>query len=380
MCGIVAVATESPHGTPEVAESMLNMARRGPDCGGEWTAPSGRVRLGHRRLSIIDLSDAGKQPMHNEDRSIWLVCNGEIYNYLNLRSRLEGLGHFFYSSSDSEVILHAYEQWDDECVDHLIGMFAFCIWDENKNLIFAARDRIGIKPLCYAQIPGGIALSSDFSGLLPLLPECPYPDAEAVAYVMTLGYIPAPHSIWKGTHKLRPGHKLRWGKTSGLQISKYWSPPTQIDYSGDYSFEKWEELFLTVLQEHLLSDVPISLFLSGGLDSTAIAMGLNQLDVPVKALSVSFPGSQFNEEYVAKAVTDHFNQEHEIQPIEIMDIDRLLDGVAAAFDEPLGYSALVTMFVVSKLAAREFKVALAGDGGDECFGGYVWHRENLLKK
>lgn len=379
MCGIVAVVTNSPYKTPEIAESLLNMARRGPDSEGEWVAPSGKVKLGHRRLSIIDLSDKGQQPMHNEDKSIWLVCNGEIYNYPNLRVRLEGLGHSFYSNSDSEVILHAYEQWDDDCVNYLIGMFAFSIWDENKKLLFAARDRIGIKPLCYAKIPGGIALSSDFSGLLPLLPESPYPDAESVAYVMTLGYIPAPHAIWKGTYKLEPGHKLSWNEKSGLQIIKYWDPPIEVDNSGDYSIKKWEELFSTVLHDHLLSDVPLSFFLSGGLDSTSIAVGLHHLNVPVKALTVSFPGSQLNEETLAKDVTKHLNQEHEIRPIDIHDIDRLLDDVATAYDEPIGYSALLTMYVVSELAAREFKVVLAGDGGDECFGGYVWHRANLSK-
>ena len=178
MCGIAAVVTDSSHKTPDLAESMLNMARRGPDSEGEWTAPSGKVKLGHRRLSIVDLSDAGQQPMHNEDKSIWLVCNGEIYNYPNLRGRLEGLGHSFYSNSDSEVILHAYEQWGDECVNYLIGMFAFSIWDENKNILFAARDRIGIKPLCYAKIPGFPQTSVGFfrycpKGRIPMLKLSP---------------------------------------------------------------------------------------------------------------------------------------------------------------------------------------------------------------
>jgi len=377
MCGIIAVATHLLESPPDIKASIEAMRHRGPDSDGVWTSSSGKVRLGHRRLSIIDLSEDGCQPMHNEDKSIWLTCNGEIYNFPGLRSRLEGLGHSFYSNSDSEVIIHAYEQWGSECVHYLEGMFAFAIWDENKQRLFAARDRVGIKPLCYAEIPGGIALASDLRALLPLLSERPYPDPEAVAYVMTLGYIPAPLAIWKGTYKLKPGHKLCWSENGGIRIRKYWSPPTEIDHLGDYSIKKWEELFTTVLSEHLLSDVPLGFFLSGGLDSTTLAVGLHDLNVSIKALTISFPGSPLNEEPVAKAVTKHLNQEHEILPLEACDIDNLLDDVAAAYDEPIGYSALLTMYAISKLAAREFKSVLAGDGGDECFGGYVWHRAEL---
>jgi len=377
MCGIVSVATNSIFKTPEISGALLKLAHRGPDSTGEWVAPSGKVKLGHRRLSIVDLSDNGDQPMHNENKSIWLVCNGEIYNYSDLRVRLKGLGHHFYSNSDCEAILHAYEQWGDDCVHYLTGMFAFAIWDENKNRLFAARDRIGIKPLCYSEIPGGIALASDFSGLLPLLPKKSEPNPEAIAYVMTLGYIPAPHSIWKGSYKLKPGHKLSWSEKNGLQIEQFWSAPTEIDHGGDYSASKWEELFREVLHDHLQSDVPVGFFLSGGLDSTTIALGLHDLNVDVKALTVSFPGSEFNEATLAKAVTRHLCVNHEICAIEKHDIDGLLTKYAAAFDEPIGYSALLTMYVVCELASREYKVVLAGDGGDECFGGYLWHREPL---
>jgi len=377
MCGIVAAATNSPEKTPDLKESLLQMARRGPDNEGEWRSTSGETKLGHRRLSIIDLSDAGRQPMHNEDESIWLVCNGEIYNFPELRKRLIGLGHHFYSNSDSEVIIHAYEQWGNECVSYLEGMFAFIIWDEREKCLFAARDRLGIKPLCFAQIPGGVALASDLGALLPLLPSKPDPSPEAVAYVMTLGYIPSPLAIWKGTEKLEPGHTLHWSKDKGVRIKQYWAPPTEIDYNGDFSLKKWEELFDSVLRQHVISDVPLCFFLSGGLDSTSIALGLSHLNQPIKALTISFPESRLNEAPVASAVASHLRMKHELLPLEVDDIDELMDSVASAFDEPIGYSALLTMYAISELASREFKAALAGDGGDECFGGYLWHRAEL---
>jgi asparagine synthase (glutamine-hydrolysing) len=246
-------------------------------------------------------------------------------------------------------------------------MFAFAIWDTKIKKLFAARDHVGIKPLCYSEIPGGIAIASEFGALLNLLPEKPAPNPEAVAYVMTLGYIPAPLSIWSGTQKLEPGHKLHWEKDGGITIGKYWSPPTEIDYHGDYSQEKWADLFNEVLNDHLLSDVPLGLFLSGGIDSSALAIGLSDL----------FPGSLFNEAPIASLVAGDFNIDHEILPLRGSDINHLLDEVGSAFDEPIGYSALLTMQAICSMAAQEFKAVLAGDGGDECFGGYVWHSANI---
>lgn len=380
MCGIIAVATNSPAKTPDISKALTSLAHRGPDGEGTWISPSGKTKLGHRRLSIVDLSEAGRQPMHNEDKSLWLVCNGEIYNYPRLRKRLEGLGHHFYSNSDNEAIIHAYEQWGEACLDYFEGMFAFAIWNTKTKQLFAAIDHVGIKPLCYSEIPGGIAIASDFRALLCLLPEKPAPNPEAVAYVMTLGYIPSPMSIWNGTCKLEPGHILNWSEERGIIIRKYWSPPTEIDYHGDYSQEKWTNLFKEVLNDHLLSDVPLGFFLSGGLDSSALAVGLNDLNSSIKALTVSFPGARLNEAPIASLVAKHLNIEHEILPLESPDINPLLDDVASAFDEPIGYSALLTMQAICSMAAHEFKAVLAGDGGDECFGGYVWHRAHIQGK
>jgi len=377
MCGIVAVATNSPDKTPNIERSLASIACRGPDSEGTWVSPLAQVRLGHRRLAIVDLTDAGQQPMPNEDKSIWLVCNGEIYNYPDLKTRLVGLGHRFYSNSDSEVILHAYEQWGRECLDFLEGMFAFALWDENKQQLFAVKDRVGIKPLCYAEIPGGIAIASDMNALIPLLPIQPDINPDAVAYAMSIRYVPSPHSIWKGAQKLEPGHSLVWSEKAGIDISCYWSPPERIDYSGNYSMENWNELFASVLKDHLLSDVPVGLFLSGGIDSSSIAAGMRSIGYKPKALTVSFPEYEFNEIAVAESTVKALGLEHEIIEIKINDIDSLLNKIYDVYDEPHCNYGLIPMYLISKAAARHFKTVLAGDGGDECFGGYQWHRDRL---
>jgi asparagine synthase (glutamine-hydrolysing) len=311
--------------------------------------------------------------MHNEDETIWMVCNGEIYNYPALRKRLEGLGHRFYSNSDSEVILHAYERWGEQCVDHLEGMFAFALWDETRQELLAARDRVGIKPLYYAETGQGLVLASEADGLLPLLEPRPEPEPMALAYLMTLGYIPCPWSIWHGIYKLEPGHLLRWQPDKGLRQKRFWEPPRYIDPELEGDGQGWSDLFELVLVEHLQSDVPIGLFLSGGLDSASVAAGLRGLGRPVQAITVGFPDSDHDETPIAAAVAKRFGFPHTTIPLKINDINALIEQVAAAFDEPQGYSALLSMYLISQQAAQDFKVVLAGDGGDELFGGYAWY-------
>ena len=373
MCGILGIAQTDRLDRDKLSNTLNCLEHRGPDAAGEWFSAAGSVWLGHRRLAIVDLSDAGRQPMHNEAQTIWLVCNGEIYNYPTLRKRLEGLGHCFYSNSDSEVILHAYEAWGDRCVDYLEGMFAFALWDDKQQQLLAARDRVGIKPLYYAKTGQGLMLASEASALLPLLEPKPEPEPMALAYVMTLGYVPSPWSIWRGVRKLEPGHVLTWQPRTGLQTRCYWQPPRHINKESNAV--DWQTLFEAVLSEHLLSDVPIGLFLSGGLDSSSVAAGLRDIEQPVEAITISFPGSQHDEEPVAVAVTRHLGFSHRIVPIGLVDVDDLIRQVARAYDEPQSYSALLTMYQISQVAARNFKVVLAGDGGDEVFGGYTWYQD-----
>lgn len=374
MCGIVAEIGSRLHADRRL-QSLGSLAHRGPDNTGEWVSPSGKAWLGHRRLSIVDLSPAGNQPIHNEDKSVWLVANGEIYNFPSLRSRLESLGHKFYSHSDSEVILHAYESWGENCVDYLQGMFAFALWDENQQRLLAARDPVGIKPLYYVETSGGIALASEAGALIKLFDTRPEVEPMAVAYVMTLGYVPSPWSIWKGIRKLEPGHTLVCNLGHCARVRKYWEPPRAIEASGTGTETSFQAQFEPVLKEHQMSDVPLGLFLSGGLDSSAVAAGLHDNGRLGQALTVSFPGSHYDEAPIASAVARHLGIRHSIIPLEIHDVNRLISEVAVAFDEPQGYSALLSMFLISRMAVRDFKVVLAGDGGDELFGGYAWYQD-----
>ena len=374
MCGIIATAHINCN-CVKMAQCLQSLKHRGPDDYGHWNSSARSVWLGHRRLAIVDTSEAGRQPMHNEDKTIWSICNGEIYNYPTLRIYLEKLGHQFYSNSDSEVLLHAYEAWGEKFVEHLEGMFAFALWDEKNQRLLAARDRVGIKPLYYAKVGEGVILASEIRPLLSLLNFKPDPDPTALAYMMTLGYIPSPLSIWQGIEKLEPGHLLIWQADKSLQKKCYWEPPRYIDTSEvNSSPEEWQEIFNTVLKEHLLSDVPVSLFLSGGLDSSSIALGLRELGQSVEAITVSFPDSPQNEAPIAIETAKHLGHSYRQVPIQIESVNKLLHQVAESFDEPQGYSALISMYSISRAAAQDFKVVLAGDGGDEIFGGYSWYR------
>lgn len=373
MCGILA-AFSVDTAERNLSKSLQTLKHRGPDAHGEWNSSSASVWLGHRRLSIVDISEAGCQPMHNEDNTIWLICNGEIYNYPTLRLHLEKLGHRFYSKSDNEVILHAYETWGDTVIDHLEGMFAFVLWDETQQRVLAVRDRVGMKPLCYVEIGKGLIFASEVSALLSLTEPKPEPEPLALAYMLTLGYIPCPWSIWKGIYKLEPGYVLTWKIDTGIRKRCYWQPPRYIDTDSRDDSEKWPEIFYPVLKEHLLSDVPIGLFLSGGLDSSSIAAGLHDLGQSVQANTVSFPGSSQDEAPIATKTAQYLKLPHRVVPLEVTDVDILLRKVMAAFDEPQGYSALLSMYLLSQETVKNVKVVLAGDGGDEIFGGYPWYQ------
>lgn len=377
MCGIVGqMGWQSSYQNKKRA--LLSLAHRGPDGEGEWNSPSGYAWLAHRRLSIVDLSDAGFQPMHNENSTVWMVCNGEIYNYYNLRKRLEALGHSFYSYSDSECIIHAYEQWGENCVEKLYGMFAFAIWDENENKLLLARDRVGIKPLYYSQTSTGLVFGSELRSLYSLLRKDLPINPLSVAYIFSMTYIPTPSTIRKGIYKLEMGHILTYSVHNGLCIKKYWEPPTIIDTCNKNVNQVWENLFSTVLEEHLLSDVPIGLFLSAGLDSSSIALGLSNLGYPVEAITVGFPTQPLqNEAPLATKLSQHLDINHSIIEIIDEDVNYLRKKVAQKFDEPVGGTALLTMLKICQVAAiqKGYKVVLGGDGGDEVFGGYMWYRK-----
>ncbi|MBF0309570.1 MAG: asparagine synthase (glutamine-hydrolyzing) [Magnetococcales bacterium] len=374
MCGIV-IDCRAGCGEGARLAALESLRHRGPDNQGTWEDPVNRVWLGHRRLSIVDVSAAGNQPMSNEDGSIQMVGNGEIYNAPALRTRLEALGHRLRSrNNDNEIIPHAYEAWGEGCVDYLEGMFAFGLWDRKRRCFFAARDRLGIKPLYYLPHQGGLVLASEAEALRRIVaPRSLDCDPLALAHTLTLGYVPAPLSIWKELKKLEPGHWLRQDENGDIEIRRYWEPPREIDAGGDRASPGFAERFETVLQEHLLADVEIGLFLSGGIDSSAVAAGLAALKQPLQAFTVGFPSSPRSEARQAAVTAAHLGLPHTVVEVTGESVPDLFDR-AARVDEPQTGSGLLPMLSLCAATAGRFKVALSGDGGDEIFAGYTWYR------
>jgi asparagine synthase (glutamine-hydrolysing) len=369
MCGILA-AINLDISEAQKETALRRMWHRGPDQGGQWESVADRIWLGHRRLSIVDLSDAGRQPMHSADGRLSLVFNGEIYNYPSLRTELEAKGYRFVSNCDTEVLLHGYEAWGLELVHHLQGMFAFVLWDHQEKRLFVVRDHLGIKPLFYARVGAqGLVFGSDLNALKVLLPTSPTPDPMAMSYFMALGFITEPYTIWREIQRLPAGHYLTTVAHGEPEIHQYWEPPRSLVSKSNA--ENWSPLFETVVREHLLADTPIALFLSGGLDSTAVAACLRNLDAPLEALTISFPGSKRDESEIAALTSRHLNLPHRIIPLDKPDPLALIREVMHTSDEPLGASGALSKYKICQAAQEAgYKVVFGGDGGDEVFCGY----------
>ncbi len=343
------------------------IVHRGPDEDGYFVHDN--VALGMRRLSIIDLQ-TGRQPIANEDKSIWIVYNGEIYNFPELRKELEAKGHIFRTRTDTETIVHAYEEWGVDCPNRFNGMFAFAIWDDRRKQLFLARDRIGIKPLYYYFDEHRLVFGSELKSIVQL-PTVPRElDLEALDLFLTYEYIPAPYSILKGIRKLPPGHLLL-AKEGKIETHQYWEVHFQ---ENGRSFEDYKEELLDILQDsvkkRLISDVPLGAFLSGGIDSsTIVALMSRVMDQPVKTFSIGFENQTYNELDYARTIAKHFNTDHHeliIQPDALAWTEKLV----YMLDEPFGDFSIFPTYLVSKMAREHVKVVLSGDGGDELFGGY----------
>jgi asparagine synthase (glutamine-hydrolysing) len=349
------------------------MAHRGPD--DEGLVTNDQVALGMRRLSIIDI-DGGHQPMANEDSNIWVVQNGEIYNHLELRQQLIAYGHVFRTQSDTEVLVHGYEQWGEGMVERLNGMFAFAVHDRRAGVVFLARDRMGIKPLHYATDGDRLVFASELKAVLrdPALRRGVDPVAldEYLAYE----FVPSPRTIVRGVQKLPPASTLTFSVAEGrARVRQYWAPVLNLDGSrrGRGPDEESAEL-LDVLREsvrkELISDVPLGVFLSGGIDSSAVAAMMTQLGVEVKTFSVGFAERSFDESGYASEVARHLGTDHHeitLEPGAMLD---LIPRLPQLLDEPLGDASIIPTFLLSEFTRRHVKVALGGDGGDELFAGY----------
>ena len=375
MCGIAGILAPFP--TEHLRRAALTLAdaqrHRGPD--GAGVHVTGPVALAHRRLSIIDL-EAGAQPLSNEDGSVWITFNGEIYNYQELRHTLEQRGHHFRTRSDTEVIVHAYEEWGDDCVRKLRGMFAFAIADTRRHRLFLARDHFGIKPLVYLEQDGWFAFASELQAFHSLADAVVDLDVRAIDEYLALQYIPAPRTIYKQARKLPPGHVMSVefdGRVHGPH--RYWRPEFRPDDTR--SDHDWAEAFEAVLRDsvraHLIADVPVGAFLSGGLDSTGVVALAQELNgSPVHTYSIGFHDPAHDESAWAREAAAKLGTVHRS---EILDVDAL-DSLAALvrhYGEPFGDSSAVATMAVSRLAATEVKTVLTGDGGDEGMAGYHAH-------
>ena len=374
MCGIAGFAdlTDTPHssdGDRERVTAMCDVMRhRGPDDEGLYVAPG--IALGMRRLSIIDLA-TGHQPIHNERGDVWVVFNGEIYNYRELRTQLEASGHRFYTSSDTETIVHGYEQWGEGVFSRLRGMFGIALWDARDRTLLLARDRAGIKPLYYAEARGRLVFGSEAKCLLATGDVAPDVDPAALDHYLAYLYTPADQAIFRGVRKLRPGHylKLRRGATS---VERYWQLPATGTFRGTEqdALAELEHVVDGAVRSHLVSDVPLGAFLSGGIDSSiVVALMARASGRPVKTFSIGFDDTQYNELPYARQVAAHLRTEHHehiVRPNAVEILDRLIWH----FDEPFGDVSAIPTWYVSEMAGRHVTVVLSGDGGDEQFGGY----------
>jgi asparagine synthase (glutamine-hydrolysing) len=388
MCGICGIYNfhRKPVDRDLIDRMNSTMIHRGPD--GEGVYIDGNIGLGHRRLSIIDL-DTGEQPMGNEDGSVQVVFNGEIYNFLELRNLLEAKGHRFRTRSDTESIILGYEEWGDSVVEHLRGMFAFALWDVPRRRLLLARDRIGKKPLYYYLDKGRILFASELKALLedPTLPR--EIDPSALDCYLSFGYVPSPLAILKGIKKLPPAHyAIHDGNT--LSLHQYWHldmEHTTSEESEEEILAKLQSIFDEAVCLRLISDVPLGAFLSGGVDSSAVVAFMARLkgNEPVKTASIGFSEKKFDELEYARIVADLYSTDHTEFVVSPNALE-IMDSIVWHLDEPFADSSAIPTYYVSKMTRQRVKVALSGDGGDETFAGYVKRyfmnraEENIRKK
>ena len=380
MCGIAGFADSTGGGRngqgPQRLEAEFSLVHRmcevirhrGPDDEGIHVEPG--IGLGMRRLSIIDLA-GGRQPIHNEAGTVWVVFNGEIYNYRELRGELESLGHRFYTSSDTETIVHAYEQWGEDAFRRLRGMFGIALWDEPKRTLLLARDRAGQKPVHYTERGGRLYFGSEIKSLLAAGAVDPALNMAALDHYLAFLYTPRDASIFEGVRKLPPGHFLRW-RDGRAEVKQYWQVDARETFKG--SEADAVAALGSVLEEavcsHMVSDVPLGAFLSGGVDSSAVVgMMARASSRPVQTFSIGFDDPAFDELEHARVVAKHFGTDHHefvVRPDGLS----ILEDLVGHFDEPFADSSAIPTWYVSEIARRHVTVVLSGDGGDELFGGY----------
>ncbi len=357
------------------------LAHRGPD--GEGIYACDPVGLGHRRLAIIDLSPAGRQPMSNEDETVWVTFNGEIYNFAEVRAELQQRGHHFRSGTDTEMIVHAYEEWGTDCLKRFNGMFAFGLWDAPRRRLWLVRDRLGVKPLFYAHLPGCLLFGSEIKALLCSPEVSRELDHEALAYFLALNYTPAPHTLFAQVRQLLPGHYLMIDASGQTQDVAYWD----LVYTEDGKArpeQDWLDEFGALLEDsvrlRLVSDVPFGTFLSGGVDSSSVAYWMSRhLVEPVKTFTIGFGEPTFDELEYARLVAQTINADHH-ERIVTADAAAALPKLVWHAEEPTADSSMVAVYYLAQMTREYVTMALSGDGADETIAGYETHQAYYLHR
>lgn len=378
MCGIAGIkGFDSRIESHDIEEMGQTFAYRGPDGKGIYFSREHGIGLVHRRLSIIDVSQAGAQPMFDSARKRLIVFNGEIYNYLELRKELETHGIKFTSNTDTEVILGAYQIWGEACLERFNGMWAFAIYDMDTRKLFLARDRMGIKPLYYySDARGAFYFASEIKAILSALDEPPPMDPAGIDPYMSFGYIPGEDTLLKGVKRLLPGHSMSLGPDNEIKVRQFWDLrfSKAPDKGLDYFVEKGRDLLNTAIDLRLRSDVPLGIFLSGGLDSSSV-VGLlaPRVSQPLKTFSVAYDlGPQFNETPYARLVADKFKTDHHEFFVTEEEFQSFLPDFIRHMDEPVTESAAVSLYYISRLAKEHVTVALSGEGADEILGDMIF--------
>lgn len=384
MCGILGIVGQNDLISESDFLSLLHISKhRGPDVSNTWFSKDNIVKFGHNRLSIIDLSNKGNQPFVDKDNDLVIVFNGEIYNFLELKKILEN-EYSFRSSSDTEVILKSYDKWGFDCVNHFNGMFAFAIYDITKSIIFCARDRAGQKPFYYQQKNGVFAFSSELKNLVHNYVS-PSIKISSLNEYFKYGFVAGENTIYSDLKKLPPAHYLVYSiNKNEIETFKYWQPNTNSKINNSnlsYNVDKFSDILNSVVKRHLISDVPLGILLSGGIDSSLITAFAVRHKPDLRTFTVTFPQFQrYNEAEHARKVSDYFSTNHIEIETEKVNPEIILPILAKQFDEPLIDSSMIPTFLVSKEVSKYCKVVLGGDGGDELFGGYNHYQKMVISK
>ena len=372
MCGLVGWISAGEVDRRAVDRAVETLHRRGPDGGHRWVSADGRAALGHRRLAILDLSVLGDEPSISPDGASVFLHNGEIYNFRGLRSDLESRGERFLSQSDGEVVHRLLRLDGADGLSRIEGMFALALWNDRERRLLLARDRIGIKPLYYAELPGGFAFASEPKAILALPGVAARLDPDALSDYLAYGYVPFERSMFQGIRKLPAAHRLQWDAATGrIEITPYWNLElTEVTDDPDELREKIDE----AVRSHMISDVPVGAFLSGGLDSSSVvSRAVRYTDHRLPSFTVAYRDGQLDDICYARQAVEAFHTEHREELLDVGDLATALDRAADVYDEPIRDATSLAVLELSRLARRSVKVVLTGDGGDEIFGGYGWY-------